>query len=297
MPENLPEGSNVRFCADYEQMIAEDGTIYAPLEDKTVKGFYELTLSDGSSAQTEEFTITVPGQYTADESANAKPAVIPELQEWHGKKGAYAVSGSARIIVGSEALNDMAEEFKADYKKVMGTDIQILKGTLSAAKVGDIYFSLTKDARGLGKEGYTIDVDDVVSVNAEEATGAYWATRTILQILKQTSGTIPKGFIRDYPKYEVRGFSFDIGRKPFTLDALKQFADNMAWYKMNNLQVHISDNLIFLEDYANEQTAIEQAYAGFRLESTKRSQVTGKTATSEDVFYSKNDFRDRKSVV
>ena len=84
-----------------------------------------------------------------------------------------------------------------------------------------------------------------VIAEAEESVGAYWATRTILQILKQTNGSIPKGLVRDYPKYEVRGFSLDVGRKPISLDALYQFAKNMSWYKMNSFQVHLSDNLIF----------------------------------------------------
>ena len=49
--------------ADYEQVIGEDGTIYQPLETRTVKGFYEITAADGSVAKTEDFTLTVPGQY------------------------------------------------------------------------------------------------------------------------------------------------------------------------------------------------------------------------------------------
>ncbi|UWV93133.1 hypothetical protein [Mycoplasmopsis cynos] len=27
----------------------------------------------------------------------------------------------------------------------------------------------------------------------------------------------------------------------------------MSWYKMNELQVHLSDNLIFLEDYVSDK--------------------------------------------
>ncbi len=291
MPKDLPAGAKVRFCADYEQVIAEDGTIYAPLEEKTVKGFYEVTLADGSVAQTEEFAVLIPGQYTADDKLNLKPVVIPELQEWHGKTGIFAASSSGKIIVGNAGLSEVAQKLKEDYKEITGADIAVRQGTSSMAKEGDIYLSLTETKKGLDQEGYTIDVDEYVSVEAEAATGVYWATRTILQILKQSNGTIPKGFIRDYPKYEVRGFSLDVGRKPFTLEALYEFSENMSWYKLNSLQVHISDNLIFLEDYPDEETAIREAYAGFRLESTKRSQKTGKTATSEDVFYTKDDFR------
>lgn len=288
MPEK--EGAEIRFCADYEQIIGENGQVYAPLEDKTVKGFYEVTQGE-ETVQSSEFTVEVPGQHAHEEDANAKPAVIPELQEWHGTKGLFYADSSSRIVVNGQELLEMAAAFAEDYKDVTGMPVKVVSGTKEDAVLGDYYLSLSEATEGLGKEGYRMDIGSTVDVEAETAVGAYWATRTILQILKQTNGTMPKGMIRDYPKYEVRGFSIDVGRKPFTLDALYQFSENMSWYKMNSLQVHISDNLIFLEDYPDEQTAIREAYAGFRLESTKKSRVTGKTATSEDVYYSKDDFR------
>lgn len=297
MPE-VPSGVSVRFCADYEQVIDEDGTIYQPLETKIVKGFYEVTCpesedeEEGSVAKTAEFTITVPGQFTDGETANAKPAVIPELQEWHGTSGDFAAGSLSRIIVGSRELRDVAEKFAEDYKEVTGLDIEVLTGTKSDALEGDFYLALTTAKKGLGKEGYTIEIEQSVCVEAEQAVGAYWSTRTILQILKQTNGSIPKGMVRDYPKYEVRGFSLDVGRKPFTLDALYDFAKNMAWYKMNSFQVHLSDNLIFHEDYPTLEEAVEQSYAGFRLESgVQNPQQDNQTATSEDVYYTKDEFR------
>ncbi len=36
MPEK--EGAEIRFCADYEQIIGENGQVYAPLEDKSYSG-------------------------------------------------------------------------------------------------------------------------------------------------------------------------------------------------------------------------------------------------------------------
>lgn len=291
MPENMPEGAKVRFCADYEQVIGEDGTIYAPLEDKDVKGFYEVTLADGSSAKTDEFTVAVPGLHDADDALNAKPAVIPELQEWHGATGTFAAS-KGRVVLGSSELRAVADEFAKDYKDVMGLDIAVVEGTRSDARIGDFYLSLAEEGNGLGKEGYALEVDNAVFAEAEQATGAYWATRTILQILKMTNGTIPKGLVRDYPKYEVRGFSLDVGRKPFTMDALYEFSKNMSWYKMNSFQVHLSDNLIFHEDYATLEDAIEHSYAGNRLESGVVNEETGKSSTADDVFYTKEEFRD-----
>lgn len=297
MPE-LPEGVTVRFCADYEQVIGEDGTIYQPLEDKVVKGFYEV--SDGNeTAETSEYTITVPGQYTDSENANRKPSVIPEIQEWHGTAGQFGVSSSSRIIAG-EGLEDTAARFAEDYKEITGLDISVVKGSSSDAKLGDFCLTLADDTQGLGEEGYIMTVGNFVKIEAADTTGAYWGAVSILQILKQTNGTIAKGIARDYPKYEVRGFSLDVARKPFTIDTLNEFAKNMAWYKMNSFQVHLSDNLIFMEDYyldgkTTDETldnAIANTYSGFRLESGIVNEETGVGLTSEDVYYTKAEFQE-----
>lgn len=301
----------VRFCADYEQIIGEDGTVYTPLEDKTVKGFFETTNgTDQTVTKGEETTYTVRGAYEAIPNANEKPAVIPELQEWHGKTGTFVISSASKLIISDAKLQDVAEEFEQDYLDITGLKLQEIRvGTRSDAKMCDFYFELTEQEKGLGKEGYVMDIDNAVCVGAEDAVGVYWATRTILQILKQNQ-SIPKGLVRDYPKYEVRAFSLDVGRKPFTMDALYQFAQNMSWYKMNSFQIHLNDNLIFMEDYKNQQTgtdaeklekglqtAKDQAYAGFRLESgvvntdENYPELLGKSATSEDLYYTKDEFR------
>ncbi len=145
--------------------------------------------------------------------------------------------------------------------------------------------TLNSTDQGLDKEGYIMTIGDSVKIEAEKATGAYWGVISALQILKQNKTTIPKGITRDYPKYEVRGFMLDVGRKAFDFNTVKEFAKNMAWYKMNNFHLHLSDNLIFLEDYATIDEAVENAYAGFRLESEIPN------LTSEDTYYTKEEFR------
>ena len=82
LPE-VPEGFTVEFLADYEEVVGKDGTIYAPLTDKTVKGIYKVTKGEESAEGSVEYTVEIPGRYDG-EGANAKPTVIPELAEWYG---------------------------------------------------------------------------------------------------------------------------------------------------------------------------------------------------------------------
>ena len=228
MPD-VPDGYSVEFDADYEQIIGRDGKVYKPLQTKTVKGFYEVTNEDGSDkAQSAEFTITVPGQYTDTEDANAKPDVIPALQEWHGESGDFVIQSTSKIVY-ADGLEATAKQFAADYKDITGNAIQTVKGSEADAKKGDFYLTLNSTDQGLDKEGYIMTIGDSVKIEAEEATGAYWGVISALQILKQNKTTIPKGITRDYPKYEVRGFMLDVGRKSFDFNTVKEFAKNMAW--------------------------------------------------------------------
>ncbi len=161
------------------------------------------------------------------------------------------------------------------------------------------FLTLSTEDNGLCNEGNIITITDSVKIEAKSAQGAFYGTRSVLQVLKQTESTLPQGIVRDYPKYKVRGFILDVARKSYELDSLKDLAETMAWYKLNDLQVHLNDNYIFLEDYINsDKSNMEDAYnayAAFRLESDIRNEK-GEGITSKDVFYTKDDFREFYSI-
>ena len=67
---------------------------------------------------------------------------------------------------------------------------------------------------------------------------------TVEQILYQDSehANVPKGVIRDYPAYEMRGVMFDTARIPTRISFLNDYTKIMKWYKLNEMQLHINDN-------------------------------------------------------
>ena len=135
-----------------------------------------------------------------------------------------------------------------------------------------------------------MDIDDFVTVEANDAQAIFLSTRTILQILKQNGDFIPKGLVRDYPQYDVRGFMLDVARKPVSLDYLYEIVKTMSWYKMNDFQVHLNDNYIWLErDYSANGEDAKNAYAAFRLESNDVGE-NGVSLTAQDLSYSKEEF-------
>ena len=289
----VPEGFEIEFIgADYEQILDRDLTIHQPIVDTIVSVNYKVKKGDQEKI-TDAYNVTIPGKNSPDVSINAKPKVVPELAEWVGTEGSFTISDDSRIVINPAYKDDLAylaKTFKADYQAQTGKEIEVVYANTPGAH--DFYFTLGSSDTGLKEEGYLMTVGDSVKVEAVDKTGAFWATQSILQILKQNSNTIPNGQTRDYPKYEVRGFMLDVGRMPYSLDILKDIAKNMAYYKMNDFQVHLNDNYIWVEDYGDNAF---DAYSGFRLESDIKAGGNGglnqADLTSKDVFYTKDQFR------
>ena len=223
------------------------------------------------------------GTSVALKAENDKPFVIPELRQWQGADGVATINAKSKVLYADAALQQAAEAMAEDYGLLFGKALKA-KATKDAAKAaaGSIVITLTDD-KELGDEGYAIEIGDVVAISANTTTGAYWATRTLLQILEQSEGAnLPKGTIRDWPDYAVRGFMIDCGRKYIPLDYLKQYSKIMAYYKMNTLQVHLNDNG-FKQYFGNDW---DETYAAFRLESELFPELTAK-----DGYYGKDEFR------
>lgn len=303
------EGYTVTYNGtDLEQVIDENLKIYTPVVDKTVKVSFKIVNNETKEYQFKEIEVTVPGQYSVAVNDNAAPEVLPELQEWKGNEGSFIVTDSSKIVYADDDLKSAADEMKADYEDLTGKTIEVVKGTEADVKAGDFFFEKTTDVSlGLMDEGYLMEIADSVMVTSETQTGAYWATRTLLQALKQSDYvSIPKGITRDYPLYEVRGFILDVGRKTFTMDYLEQLVKQMSWYKMNDFQVHLNDNLIGLENKEDPMSA----YSAFRLENDTvkaggkltdangnvvtvngNEQVYQQDLTSTDLWYTKEEFK------
>lgn len=107
--------------------------------------------------------------------------------------------------------------------------------------------SLFVEVEDLGKEEYEIDITkESIKISAKSEQGAFWAIQTLRQIFKNEK--IPCLHIEDYPDFSYRGFYHDVTRgKVPTMDTLKKLVDEMAYYKMNSLQLYVEHTYEFKE--------------------------------------------------
>ncbi|MGM9803506.1 MAG: family 20 glycosylhydrolase [Muribaculaceae bacterium] len=212
----------------------------------------------------------------ASAAENVKPFVVPELAEWTPKSGTMTLSG--RIVVKDKRLKAVAQSLAADYEMMVGRALTVVSGK---ARRGDVVLSRSTD-RQMGDEGYSMTIGNEVVITAATERGAYWATRTLLQMSEQSDDySLPCGSITDAPQYRLRGFMIDCGRKYIPIDYLRNLVKVMGYYKMNTLQVHLNDNgfrQFFDNDWSKTQAA-------FRLESDTYPGLTAK-----DGHYTKKEF-------
>ncbi|SNR39233.1 hexosaminidase [Flavobacterium sp. ov086] len=280
-----PEGFSLQLIgSDNLSVITKSGTVFTPLNDMTVNLLFKAVKTENGSSIEIPCVVNVEGTFN-NQAKNAKPFVIPSLREWHGEEGNFTLTSKSRIIVDAkyaETLLQAAKTFQDDLDKAYNLKLKVSTGN---PKAGDVFISLNGKNEELGAEGYSLTIRDYVAINAAQYKGAFWGTRTILQILEQDTKhcTLPKGISRDYPKYEVRGFLLDVGRKYFKIDFLRDYIKLMSYYKMSDFQIHLSDNA-FVKHFDNDW---DKTYSGFRLENERYPNLPTKGE-----FYTKKEFID-----
>ena len=303
----VPEGYEIALLgADYEEIIGDDGTVYPTVEEKNVTVGYRVS-REGLYEDSPAYTVTVPPAADREEEqaasagaeeVNSRPEITPALTEWKGKKGFFTVENSGRLVLQSgreEELTEAAEEWKDIWDTLAGGELTVVSGTEDALEKGDIYLGFADRSMGLREEGYLCDISrESIRLKAEKEQGLLWGTGTLKQLLlkvQEGAQGIPCGVIRDYPRYAVRGFAIDIGRRMVSMDTLKQIVLYMSDNKMNNLGIHLNDNEILATSGKNDTIANAfTAYAGFRLESDTRNKK-GEGITSLDGALTKEEWK------
>ena len=274
-------GSNKQGVIDLQNRI------HKPLTDQRVKVMVQQIRD--SHTFTKEFEVVIKGLHQ-DEGVGVKPKVAPAVQQWYGKEGQSSITSDTVLATGDSGFDQAATFYQSD---LASRRLELATGDKQAQK--RIEFKKVEN-KGYGKEGYGITIqNDVITIEAATNTGAFYATRTLLQM---GESNLQNGEIRDFPSFSHRGFMLDTGRKFIPYDTLVDIMLNMAYYKMNDLQLHLNDNYIFLKEHLagknlspEEQLkyVLEHAKTGFRVE----TDIVGKNGQklTSDEHYTKEEMQ------
>ena len=213
--------------------------------------------------------------------------VIPEVQHFDGKSGTYSLPTTIQITVNSDrndSLMSIATQLKEELHAMFQIEANVTTTSATTATSADEILIAYSDNALRNSEAYTLDLTSEagVTIKGVSRDGAFWATRTLLQLAENHKNIIPSGLVTDFPDYPNRGFMIDVGRKFFTIDYLRDYVKILSYYKMNELHVHLNDNG-FVEHYNKDWS---KTYAAFRLESDTYPGLAAK-----DGHYTKEEFR------
>lgn len=127
-----------------------------------------------------------------------------------------------------------------------------VKTTFNDPGKGAILLTLSGVGGNTLEESYELSITKKqLRLSASTPEGLFRGVQTIRQLLPagielttQQEGPwrIPTGTISDYPAYSYRGAMLDVSRHFFSVDDLRRFIDFIAYYKMNMLHLHLSDD-------------------------------------------------------
>lgn len=170
--------------------------------------------------------------------------IIPEPQQMNLSEGHFTIRFDHKIVI-DPSCNPSAYE----YAKLLQEELHTCMGYAPAVTRGSSVktaVTLILD-HTIGEEEYRLTVStDGIRITGGADRGLLYGVQTLRQIVRQSGACVPCMSIHDFPEIKNRGFYHDVtrGRIP-TLSYLKKLADNLAFYKINQLQLYIEHTYLF----------------------------------------------------
>ena len=165
-------------------------------------------------------------------------------------EGSFEFSAATAIRFDG-SLKSEAELFAADLKKRAGTAPKTVAEELKIALPSEIRLDLDPTA-DLPAGGYTLAISPKsIVIKGKDAAGAYYGTRSILQLLPPEGDVawkdaapekLPALEITDYPRFAWRGLHLDSGRHFQPAEDVKRLIDWMAFHKLNTFHWHLTED-------------------------------------------------------
>jgi hexosaminidase len=183
----------------------------------------------------------------------SKESIIPKPVSVVSAGDYFIMKPKSKIFVYGESEEMMrAGEYLAENLKALTGFETAIKTASGEPWSGNIFLELSDVNKELGDEGYELTIStQLVKLTAVKPAGLHRGVQTIRQILSSNTDSVSKknkiwkiatGTITDYPFYSYRGAMLDVSRHFFGVEVVKQFIDYLAFYKMNVLHLHLSDD-------------------------------------------------------
>ena len=198
-------------------------------------------------------TPTIAVEATLQPPPPGMDTVIPRPASEVATGGTFSLSAEAGIYVepATDELKAIGQYLADHLNPSTGYAIQV-QGTDGAPTRGSITLRLGGADPALGDEGYELTITpEQVRLSANQPAGLFYGVQTIRQLLPpaiDSSSIQPgpwimeTGTITDSPRFAWRGAMLDVARHFFSVGEVTRYIDLLAYYKINRLHLHLSDD-------------------------------------------------------
>ncbi len=219
--------------------------------------------------------------------------LIPQPLELERSDGWFVITERVTIVAPPDS-REVALELQRSLIETTGMQLQLTLPGSNGESGERIELLVDGELGDLGEEGYLLSVEPQrVLLRSKTPTGLFYGTQTLLQLLplprvvgqpcELVRWVVPCLRIEDSPRFPWRGVMLDCSRTFQSIDYLKKTIERLAFYKMNVLHLHLTDD------------------QGWRLELDGFPELTAKGARfpshfgepeSHQGYYTKDEIRD-----
>ena len=167
--------------------------------------------------------------------------IIPLPLQAEKGNGEFTIDVNTPLLVSSPQLDEVANYFKSEMLRLKSLPLAVQR----ISNAPSIHFELTKTTKE--EEAYEVLIEnDKINIKGATVAAVFNGTVSVLQLVsnnKNTDGNvkIDAWKIKDIPKYKWRGLMLDESRYFMGKDKLESIIDWMAFYKLNRLHWHLTD--------------------------------------------------------
>lgn len=173
-------------------------------------------------------------------------ALVPQVQNLELDSSRFVINKETVLIISPEYKNE-GKYLKELLEASMGIELKFA----TKATQNFIRLEALKSKETLPAETYGLQIDRThLAIYGVDAAGIFRGIQTVRQLLPSTfhqkeqhaSWGLPGLNINDSPAFKWRGMLLDCCRHFFSKEVIKQYIDLLAYYKMNVLHWHLTED-------------------------------------------------------
>ena len=173
---------------------------------------------------------------------NGIPVLIPEVQRYEGRSGAFPLPDKLTVAVpdGEELI-----------VRQLADDLERFGKTAEKSKDAVCRFELTTSGVPEHGEGYVFTVaNDGISVKSRTADGLFRGAQTLRNLLRNAAAPELKGcVVTDWPDLDIRSYTFNLREIPAKdLQTVEKAIDTLARLKINTIFVSLEEGFPYRDN-------------------------------------------------